>query len=142
MIEKKKLTLVNFCELKVPKIRDNISEIMLSTTKFCDFGFKSSEVGTYNVKEEPTVFTGLCHNIECKIIECLLMNLPSLQEEFFNNDQLQELSRSRCCIDARSTRGSRYIYNGVHLRMAEFRFGARKFDFEISCTCKMRNESR
>ena len=33
-----------------------------------------------------------------------------------------------------------YICNGVHLRMAEFCFGARKFDFEISCNCKkMRN---
>ena len=53
---------------------------MLITTKSFEFGFKSMNKRIYNSWDETKLFTGICNNNECEIIEFLL-NLPSVKEE-------------------------------------------------------------
>ena len=68
MIEQNKGTLVDFQKLKVPKLTNDVNEIILTTTECCDFCFESKNKKIYNIQYESKLFIRICNNNECEII--------------------------------------------------------------------------
>ena len=49
MNEQNNVTLEDFQKLKLPKLTDDVNEIMLIKPKYCDFGFESKNKNIYNI---------------------------------------------------------------------------------------------